>query len=155
MDIDQFVIGYIETALFSSSIEEGFAAAWNAKHPGEDFRPDCSMQSFGFEPDDLDDSATAAMREECESFIAANEADLLAYCERMGTWHGSDTNRGANASYSGDEQAGGDFWLTRNGHGAGFWDRGLGELGKRLSKAAKTHGSSDLYIGDDERIYVT
>ncbi len=24
------------------------------------------------------------------------------------------------------EMAGHDFWLTRNGHGAGFWDRGLG-----------------------------
>ena len=25
-----------------------------------------------------------------------------------------------------DAQAGHDFWLTRNGHGAGFWDRGQG-----------------------------
>jgi hypothetical protein len=155
MDIDQFTNGYIECALWSSSIEEDFAAAWNAKHPGEDFAPDCSMQSFGFESDALDDSATAAIREECADFIAANEADLDAYSERMGTWRGSDTVRGANASYTGDEQAGADFWLTRNGHGAGFWDRGLGELGERLTEAAKASGSSDLYIGDDEGIYVT
>lgn len=155
MDIEGFMRGYIETALFTSSIEEDFAKAWNAKHPSEDFRPDCSMRSFGFEPDDLDDSATAAICEECTDFIAANEADLLAYCEQMGTWHGSDTNRGADASYSADEQAGGDFWLTRNGHGAGFWDRGLGELGERLSKAAKAFGGSDLYIGDNEGIYVS
>jgi hypothetical protein len=25
------------------------------------------------------------------------------------------------------EQAGTDFWLTRNRHGAGYWDRGLGK----------------------------
>lgn len=25
--------------------------------------------------------------------------------------------------YTGDERFGHDFWLTRNGHGAGFWDR--------------------------------
>lgn len=31
------------------------------------------------------------------------------------------------------EQAGHDFWLTRNGHGAGFWDRGLGEVGEKLT----------------------
>jgi hypothetical protein len=26
-------------------------------------------------------------------------------------------------------QVGHDFWLTRNRHGAGFWDRGYGKLG--------------------------
>jgi hypothetical protein len=33
--------------------------------------------------------------------------------------------------------AGHDLWLTSQGHGVGFWDRGLGELGDRLSKAAR------------------
>jgi len=53
-----------------------------------------------------------------------------------------------------DEQAGHDFWLTRNGHGTGFWDRGYGqpdeiqEIGKQLTKAAKSYGSFDLYLGD-------
>jgi hypothetical protein len=51
------------------------------------------------------------------------------------------------------EQAGHDFWLTRNGHGAGFWDRGLGELGERLSKASKVYGSVDLVIGSDGKIH--
>lgn len=31
-------------------------------------------------------------------------------------------------------QAGRDFWFTRNGHGVGFWDRGLGEIGDLLSE---------------------
>lgn len=39
-----------------------------------------------------------------------------------------------------------DFWLSRNGHGAGFWDRGLGELGDRLHKATKPYGSCDLMV---------
>jgi hypothetical protein len=30
------------------------------------------------------------------------------------------------------EQAGIDFWLTRNRHGAGYWDRGLGITGDKL-----------------------
>jgi hypothetical protein len=51
-------------------------------------------------------------------------------------------------------QVGHDFFLTRNGHGAGFWDRGLGELGDRLAAAAKVYGSSELYPGDDGRLYV-
>ncbi len=44
--------------------------------------------------------------------------------------------------------AGQDFWLTRNGHGAGFWDRGLGKLGEDLTRAAKAYGSADLYDVD-------
>ena len=50
-------------------------------------------------------------------------------------------------------QIGHDFILTRNGHGAGFWDRGLGEVGDRLSEAAKSYGSFDLYVGDDGLLY--
>lgn len=47
------------------------------------------------------------------------------------------------------ESLGHDFWLTRNHHGAGFWDRGLGELGDRLTKLADSFGSQDLVLGDD------
>ena len=53
-----------------------------------------------------------------------------------------------------DEQFGHDFWLTRNGHGAGFWDRGLGELGQVLTKWAKTFGDCDLYVGDDNLVHI-
>jgi hypothetical protein len=42
-----------------------------------------------------------------------------------------------------------DFWLTRNGHGAGFWDRGLGVVGDRLTKVAKSFGSCDLYVNHE------
>jgi hypothetical protein len=50
-------------------------------------------------------------------------------------------------------QAGHDFWLTRNGHGAGFWDRGLGAIGDALTEAAKEYGETYLYVGDDGMIY--
>lgn len=42
------------------------------------------------------------------------------------------------------EQIGHDFWLTRNGHGAGFWGRGLGAVGAALTDAARVCGSSSL-----------
>lgn len=45
-------------------------------------------------------------------------------------------------------QVGHDFFLTRNHHGAGFWDRGLGEQGEALTKLAHAYGSQDLYAGD-------
>ena len=51
-----------------------------------------------------------------------------------------------------DEQAAHDFWLSRNGHGSGFKDRGYDynseEIGNELHKAAKSYGSYDLYLGD-------
>lgn len=53
------------------------------------------------------------------------------------------------------EQFGHDFWLTRNGYGAGFWDRGIGKVGDELTKWAKAEGTCELYIGDDGLIYCT
>lgn len=63
------------------------------------------------------------------------------------------------------QQAGVDFWLTRNGHGAGFWDReelqavklgrhndkGLGDV---LSERCR-HSDRSIYRGDDGLIYYT
>lgn len=54
-----------------------------------------------------------------------------------------------------------DFWLTRNGHGAGFWDgdycdRNSGiDIGGKLTELAKTFGSVDAYVGDDGKVYLT
>jgi hypothetical protein len=53
------------------------------------------------------------------------------------------------------EQVGHDLWLTRNRHGAGFWDRGIGESGRKLTELAKTYGTSDAYVGDDGYVYLT
>lgn len=53
------------------------------------------------------------------------------------------------------EQTGHDFWLTRNGHGSGFWDRGLEDIGEALSEAAKEFGEQYLYVGDDGKLYAS
>lgn len=52
------------------------------------------------------------------------------------------------------EQVGHDLWLSRNGHGAGFFDRGLGEVGETLQDIAREMGSKYLYRGDDGKIYI-
>lgn len=76
-----------------------------------------------------------AMREDCIDFLQANTARLDVYAETFGY-----------------DYAGHDFWLTRNGHGAGFWDRNLGDLGNKLSDAAHQWGECFLYIGDNGEI---
>jgi len=48
-----------------------------------------------------------------------------------------------------------DFWLTRNHHGAGFWDRGYPkEISDGLTKACHAFGECNLYLGDNKKIYV-
>lgn len=54
-------------------------------------------------------------------------------------------------------QAGRDFWFTRNGHGVGFWDRGLGEIGEALSAECgfgTQFSETNLYRGDDGQLYL-
>ena len=51
------------------------------------------------------------------------------------------------------KRLGRDLWLTRNRHGTGFWDRGLGEIGDKLTELAHSYGGVTLYIGDDGKIY--
>lgn len=68
-----------------------------------------------------------------------------------------------NAAEYSDERFGHDFWLTRNGHGAGYWDReelkfgpvhgSTIEAGDALSTLAEQRGSVDLYVGDDGKVY--
>lgn len=51
-------------------------------------------------------------------------------------------------------QAGRDLWFTRQGHGVGFWDRGLGAIGDHLTTASKTFGERYIFINDDGLIEV-
>jgi hypothetical protein len=49
-----------------------------------------------------------------------------------------------------------DFWLTRNGHGAGFWDRGYNEdLEKLLMDATKNFSELWMYVGDDGEVWIS
>ena len=76
------------------------------------------------------------MARECKDFMAAQAGPLAHYSEMFGM-----------------EYAGHDFWLTKNGHGAGFWDRGIGETGRALTDAAHVYGSTDLFAGADGKLY--
>jgi hypothetical protein len=128
--LDTFTQAYIECLFFTDSslwAGDGCERQWSADHGG-----DASL-------DDLSEDAWRAILEDCADFQKSTR-DLL------------DAVRADHPSFD-DSRAGHDFWLTRNGHGAGFWDRGLGKLGDHLSKAAKLYGSVDTYIGDDDLIY--
>jgi hypothetical protein len=81
---------------------------------------------------ELSDEARDSMTREAETFYNANQH----------LWEDND-----------DYKAGVDFWLTRNHHGAGFWDGDYAK-GKELTKLAHAAGECNLVIGDDELIYL-
>jgi len=52
-----------------------------------------------------------------------------------------------------DAQAGHDFWLTRVGHGAGFWDGDWPEpAATKLTELAEDFGEVWVYVGDDGKL---
>lgn len=106
-------------------------ALWSSLHYNEDpdIEPIPMDDVAGIE--DIPDATWEEFREDCQAFADANADDLA-------DWDGG--------------QAGHDFWLTRNGHGAGFWDRGKGAVGDRLADAARVYGTVDLWIDADGKV---
>lgn len=92
---------------------------------------DNSTESGGYPLDDnydiedIDKETLASMIADCEAFQRDHWDDIASDLER----------------------AGADFWLSRNGHGAGFFD-GPWPNADFLHKAAKVYGSFDLYVND-------
>ncbi|UZJ23692.1 hypothetical protein RHODO2019_10780 [Rhodococcus antarcticus] len=110
-------------------------------HPESDLNP-VQLDEFVASIHDLPEEVWSAARADVFDFMAHLDSDdVEEYLE-------ADRH---NATPS--EQMGHDFYLTRCGHGAGFWDRGLGELGDRLSEAARPYGEVSLFgnLGTDGR----
>lgn len=62
----------------------------------------------------------------------------------------------AMLAYQSNDCNGHDFWLTRNGHGSGFWDRDLPHgAGRVLTDAAHRFGECDLYRGDNGQLFLS
>lgn len=54
-----------------------------------------------------------------------------------------------------DEQIGHDIWLTRNHHGAGFWDRGYEKsIGDGLTKIAHDLGERNVFLNDNGKLSI-
>jgi hypothetical protein len=95
---------------------------------------ECALWSSGDEWSmaQLSDDACLTMQRDCAAFYSKH-MDLVE-------------NEAAKAGH--------DFWLTRCGHGAGFWDGDWPEPAATiLTDASKAFGNVDLYVGDDGLIY--
>lgn len=88
------------------------------------------------EESELTDEARTAMATDVRNFIEGCQSD------RPTVFNGMDAG-----------QIGHDFALTRNGHGTGFWDRGLGERGTWLSAQAKPYREARLEVWGDGHVH--
>lgn len=116
-------------------------ALWSSNDGGEPLDDGRSIDDVA--PETLD-----KMRADCAAFYAANSEHI--HCDD------APLSRDFEGSIAAREaaMAGHDFWLTRCGHGAGFWDGDWPEPAATiLEKAADAFGSVDLYVGDDGRVH--
>jgi hypothetical protein len=97
----------------------------------------CERAHIDFTPDDIQEG-----RDRAEEIVT----DFLGMAsEDSEAWAIVESN---------PEQAGHDLWLTANRHGAGFWDRGYGPAGDRLTDMAHSMGGAYILIGSDGPEYV-
>ncbi|WP_405057064.1 hypothetical protein OG474_30550 [Kribbella sp. NBC_01505] len=122
--VQRFISQYIVTALWSET-------------DGPEQCPE-PLDSQGFDRSDLSPDLLAELEVDCRAFLDSYYPLVAEAVKRRGYEIGS---------------AGHDFLLTRNGHGAGFWDRGLGQLGDKLAEAARSFGGTTWYVGDDHMIH--
>ena len=82
--------------------------------------------------DDIAPDTLQTMIAECEQFQQQNRRIIAADLSRAG-FH---------------------FWLTRNHHGAGFWDGDYSpRIGRLLTDRAQDFPEVYLYVGDDNLVY--
>lgn len=106
---------------------------------GPDDRADVDADHF--DPDVLDDQDFNRCVDECAQFYQHARSQLEQVCKPLSDYDW--------------EKAGHDFCLTRNGHGAGFWDRGREKVWTELTDMSKTYGEMCGLIGDDGSIFLS
>jgi hypothetical protein len=137
--LDAFFVGYVEALLWSEGCR-GMIQHPDHEHAYAERPEDCdtSLDRF-YDGGDLGADAMVEIINDVLDFVVMNWADLQEFARL--------TQRPA-------DYAGHDFLLTRNHHGAGFWDRGAGEVGERLTAASDPYGDTSAYVGDDGKVYV-
>ena len=127
----QFRAGYIDAMLWANS--GVYRERWCGTGNGWEWdRDDAYDDAADF---DMPDHIRETLIEQADDFLEAN-ADLIA--ETV-----ADADRYSWAD------AGHDLALTRNRHGAGFWDRGLGDVGDELTDLAESEGESYVWLEID------
>lgn len=129
MLVERFVLEYLETALQLSH-------SFSEEKVDED-----DLLSLGYDASDMSAQAWTEVLRDVRDFFAKHGELIESAYE-------------GPSRYTAQEYAASDFHLTRNHHGAGFWDGGWeAEAGRTLTEASHVYGESELMVGDDGLIY--
>lgn len=125
-----FIHAYMTTALWSECRNDNTEDS------------DCPLdQDYGI--DSIDDATKEKMTADCNSFLKDAADKIDAAIEANAVACGPDFDEWGRAGH--------DFCLTRNGHGAGFWDGDWDEpFGDELTEMSKKFGEFHLYAYDDK-----
>jgi|HubBroStandDraft_4_1064222.scaffolds.fasta_scaffold00070_71 hypothetical protein len=108
------------------------AALWSSTDESDEFGGEPMDKNYSTA--DLSPEALAKIQMDCDRFQSMNCRTIIGR----------------------EEQAGHDFWLTRNRHGAGFWDGDWEErTGAELTEYSHKQGECNLYVGDDGLLYLS
>ena len=105
IDLDKIVNGYLQCALFTGVTDDG------------------EPLDYIYSIEDFEDEAVEQAQKTCALFVQENMSDVSALLNPPPP----------GAENVDNEDIGIDIWFTVGGHGTGFWDRGYGEIGKRLT----------------------
>ncbi len=130
-DFPEFFQSYLHTALWSSTISED-----SDGEPGE---RDGEPFDKHFSTDDFSAEALETLR-----------AHAFSFWSRM--WYYLNYEESKRGEKPEASQAGHDFWLTQNGHGAGFWDGYYPTYGDTFTKLAKCYPVIDLYVTEKNEV---
>lgn len=132
-DFPQFFQAYLTAALWSSVIDEG------EQQDGRNGDPfDAHFSTDDFTEEALEVLRAHAFSFWCRMWYYINHEKPPARCKR-------DMDAGS---------AGHDFWLTQNGHGAGFWDGDWPVYGEMFTKFSKCYPEINLYVTENGQVGV-
>jgi hypothetical protein len=118
--MDEFTQAYIVCALWSTNDESDPSG-------GEPLKDNYDLS-------DIDSTTLANMVADCKRFQEENAWDIDKYSKSI---------------YTKTQMAGHNFFLSRNGHGAGFFDGDWPEDARdRLQRISEGYGGYDLYVED-------
>lgn len=142
MHADRPVSGHsAEWHFFRSYVGTAF---WATNANPDDWEP----LDANFDISDLAPATIESMLADCARFYDANKEYI--HCDDAPLARDFEGSIAAREA----AMAGHDFWLTRCGHGAGFWDGDRPEPVKaKLDAASCEFGYVDLYVGDDGQIH--
>jgi hypothetical protein len=135
-DFPAFFEAYLVAALWSTNINEGEEGN-GGEREGDPFDKHFSVSDF------------------TEEALEVLRAHAFSFWCRM--WCYIDHEKPPTSSHTAPRnatQAGHDFWLTQNGHGAGFWDGGWPVYGEQFTKLSKCYPEINLYVTSENQVGV-